>query len=120
MVANAQLSSNFARHTDDSLLGHAQTPHLDQVLRNLGETLLALVGDEVGPVDELLVDLLKGLGVVVGKLDALPEVGGRVRTLDRLDVEIENTCRISRVHNGSDTPASNASDSRRRRTASGQ
>jgi hypothetical protein len=47
------------------------------------------VRDKVGPVDELLVNLLEGLGVVVRKLDALPEVGRRVRALDRLNVEVD-------------------------------
>ncbi len=40
-----------------SLLRHTQSPHLDQVLCNLGDSLLAFMCDEVGPVDEFLVDL---------------------------------------------------------------
>lgn len=36
------------------------------------KTLLVLVDEKFGPVDEALVDLLKGLGVVGRKLDALP------------------------------------------------
>lgn len=54
------------------------------------------MGDEVGPVDELLVNLLKGLGVVVGELDALPEVGGRVGTLNSLDVEVNDAWKVSK------------------------
>jgi hypothetical protein len=41
----------------DVLLRHLQPPHLHQVLRDLCYPLLALVRDEVGPVDEFRVDL---------------------------------------------------------------
>lgn len=44
-------------HTNDPLLAHAQSPHLDQVLRYLRDPLLALVRDEVRPVYQLLIDL---------------------------------------------------------------
>ena len=46
--------------------------------------------EELGPVDELRVDLLEGFGIIGRELDALPELGGEVRALDGLDVEVED------------------------------
>jgi len=40
-----------------SLLRQAEPPHLDQILRDLRDPLLALVRDKVRPVDQLLVNL---------------------------------------------------------------
>lgn len=37
-----------------------------------GETLLVLVDEKLGPVDEALVNLLESLGIVGRELDALP------------------------------------------------
>lgn len=46
------------RQKDKSvLLPEFEAAHLDEVLRNLGDALLALVDREVGPVDQLFVDL---------------------------------------------------------------
>lgn len=44
---------------------------------------------ELGPVDETLVDLLEGFGVVVRQADLLPPLAGHVGALGRLDVEVE-------------------------------
>jgi len=47
------------------------------------------VNEEFGPVNQLRVDLLEGLGVVLRKLGFGPEFRGHVRALDYLGVEIE-------------------------------
>lgn len=62
--------------------------HANLHLRQAGESLLALVDQELGPVDESLVDLLQGLGVVIRQLDALPHLGRQMRSLDSLHVEV--------------------------------
>lgn len=102
-------------------MGVGQLAHLDEVLGNLGDSLLALVDGKVRPVLKLLVDLqnegtgtesesesrsssdsirkefaetthlLDGLGVVVGQLDLLPHLCWRVSPLNRLDVEVGDT-----------------------------
>ena len=45
---------------------------------------------ELRPVDQALVDLLKGFGVVGGELDAFPEFGRHVCALDGFHVEVED------------------------------
>lgn len=95
----------------NALLTESKAPHLNEVLRDFRHPLLAFVDREVRPVDELLVNLsarpldaartrerkggegylLECLGVVIRELDALPHVRGRVRTLDGLHVEVEDT-----------------------------
>jgi hypothetical protein len=42
---------------EDALLLSSELPHLDEVLSDLGDPLLALVNGEVWPIDELLFDL---------------------------------------------------------------
>ena len=54
---------------------------------NLGQALLALVPQEVWPVLQLRVDLLQSLRIVPRQLDLFPQVLGRVRALNRFDVE---------------------------------
>ena len=89
-----------------ALLPELHPPHLDEVLRNLGDPLLALVDREVGPVLELLVDLrrvgsasytssscadthlLQRLRVVVRQLYSLPHVRRTMCALDRLHEEV--------------------------------
>jgi len=61
--------------------------HADEVLGDLCETLLALVHAEIGPVLELVIDLLERIVVVFRELDLLPEVGRAVCALDSLDVQ---------------------------------
>ena len=46
--------------------------------------------EELGPVDELCVDLLERFGVVGRELDALPKLRGEMCALDGLDVEVED------------------------------
>lgn len=82
-----------------------------------GETLLALVDQELWPVDQALVDLLKGLGVVLRQLYALPELGWHVCALDGLHVEIEGSGvwvgadgGIAGVGEGAGLPVAEASD----------
>ena len=41
----------------DILLRHLHSPHFHQVLRDFRYSLLALVGDEIRPVDEFRMDL---------------------------------------------------------------
>ena len=38
-------------------MSEGETPHFDEILGNFGDALLALVNREVGPVNELLVNL---------------------------------------------------------------
>jgi hypothetical protein len=74
----------------DSLSGKTQSTHLDQILGDLGYTLFTFVGNEIGPVNELFVNLLESFGVVVGKLDSFPHVGRCVCSLDGLHVQVQN------------------------------
>ena len=89
-----------------ALLPELHSPHLDEVLRDLGDPLLALVDREVGPVLQLLVDLssiestsrtipssghthlLKRLRVVIRQLYSLPHVRRTMCALDRLHEEV--------------------------------
>lgn len=52
--------------------------------------MLALVHQELGPVFQSGIDHRQGSLVVVAELDPLPELGGQMRTLDGLHVEIES------------------------------
>ena len=92
-----------------ALLPEGHTAHFDEILGDFGDSLLALVDHKVWPVDELFVDLrfavkpaahyeciigthlLEGLGIVVRQPDLFPHVLGCVGTLDRLDVQVQNT-----------------------------
>jgi hypothetical protein len=65
-----------------------QLAHADEILRDFREALLALVDGELGPVDELLVDLGERRFVVAAELHLLPQVARRVRALDRLHEKI--------------------------------
>jgi hypothetical protein len=69
----------------------ANAAHPDDVLRDLGEALLALVHDELGPELEVLVDQLERGHIALGQLDALPQVLGRVRALCCLHAEVEGS-----------------------------
>ena len=107
----------------DILLRHLHPPHLHQVLRNLRYSLLALVRDKVGPVDELRIDLpvsatgivpsrfpasfrkighgdktahlRQGLLIVIAQLDPLPHVCRRMCSFDCLDIEIQGALHVS-------------------------
>jgi len=54
--------------------------------------LLALVRQELRPIDEPLVDLLQRFGVVAAEADLFPPAAGQVRALGRFDVEVEALC----------------------------
>lgn len=47
---------------------------------------------ELGPVDETLVELLERLGVVRGQADALPPFAGHVGALDGFHVQVHGAC----------------------------
>ena len=49
-----------------ALLPELHPPHLDEVLRDLGHPLLALVDREARPVNEFLVNLVKRTGKQTG------------------------------------------------------
>ena len=63
--------------------------HADEVLVDLGQALLVAVDEVLGPVGQMLVELGHGLGVVAAQGDALPQVLGTVRALDRLEVQAD-------------------------------
>lgn len=114
--------NTFPRH--HLRLLHLELLHPHEVLRNLGETLLALVQEELGPVDEVLVDLYQGRGirtssasvvcrdqsrdpriwthlverfcVVARQLDSLPHLARKMCPLDRLHVEVHLACSSSK------------------------
>lgn len=82
-----------------------------------GETLLALVGQELGPVNQALVDLLEGFGVVGGQADSLPPFAGHVGSFDGLHVEVHDTgfgvgsdSRIPRVCQGAGLAVAKTAD----------
>ena len=66
----AHYFSNFPTHplvngNDSSLHFLLQLSHADEVLRDLREALLALVHNKLGPVQQVVVDLLECLWVCV-------------------------------------------------------
>ena len=75
----------------DVLLPELHPPHLDEILRNLRHSLLAFVNGKVRPMDQFLVNLLEGFGVVVGQFYALPHVLWRMRSFNRLNIQVQNT-----------------------------
>jgi hypothetical protein len=60
---------NDVINVEDILLRETQPPHLDQVLRDLGDPLLALVCHKVWPVDKFVVDLFVD---VMSRLVSIP------------------------------------------------
>jgi len=88
--------------------------HLDEILRNLGKTLLALVLDVPRPVDlwtqfvkaadpcgegkvgfcvyKIFIDLSECLAVIPIELHLFPQLGWSVRSFNRFDVKIADTC----------------------------
>ena len=79
-------------HSDDVLFLFLELDlaQLDEVLRDLRQALLRLVHDKVGPVYELLVDLLERRRVPVREPHTLPLPPRRVCTLGRLDIQIHH------------------------------
>lgn len=100
---------------DDTHLALPELAQLDEVLRDLGNALLALVDLPARPVDQVLVDLLERFRVVVRQSDLLPHVLGRMCSLDRLHVEVESALvladgRIARIGERARCPVAETRD----------
>lgn len=75
----------LARQRDQlGLCLECELAHADEVLRDLCQALLVLVHQELGPVGEVLVQLLQCLGIILAQPDLLPHVLGRMSPLNRL------------------------------------
>lgn len=72
-----------------------QLAHANQVLGNLGETLLALVLDEAWPELEIPVDLDEGFLVVLGETYLLPQPVWKGRPLNGLHIQVAHTILFS-------------------------
>ena len=58
---------------------------------NLGQSLLRLVNQEVGPVRKLVRNLFQCSGVVLRQLDLLPQVCWSMCALNSFDIEVADT-----------------------------
>lgn len=65
--------------------------HADQILRDLGQPLLALVRQKLGPELQMLIDLLQRLGIIARQLHALPQLARKVGSLNGFHKQVAAT-----------------------------